>query len=116
MVMVFIGRWMRQDVEEHGLRDSRAIGKVIVNPTNPDIAFVAALGHPYGPNTERGIFRTTDGGKTWEKFLQGRKYRRHRCGVRSAQSEYPFCRAVAGAAHFVEYGPVEGRERAVSLE
>src|SRR5947199_3622356 len=38
-----------------GLRDSRAIGKVIVNATNPDIAFVAALGHPYGPNTERGI-------------------------------------------------------------
>jgi photosystem II stability/assembly factor-like uncharacterized protein len=52
-----------------GLRDSRAIGKVIVNPTNPDIVFVAALGHPYGPNAERGIFRTTDGGKTWEKVL-----------------------------------------------
>jgi photosystem II stability/assembly factor-like uncharacterized protein len=52
-----------------GLKDSRAIGKVIVNPTNPDIVFVAALGHPYGPNTERGIFRTTDGGKTWEKVL-----------------------------------------------
>ena len=52
-----------------GLHDTRAIGKVIVNPTNPDIAFVAALGHPYGPNAERGIFRTTDGGKTWEKVL-----------------------------------------------
>jgi len=52
-----------------GLRDSRAIGKVIVNPANPDIVFVAALGHPFGPNTERGIFRTTDGGKTWEKVL-----------------------------------------------
>ena len=52
-----------------GLKDSRAIGKVIINPTNPDIAFVAALGHPYGPNGERGIFRTTDGGKTWEKVL-----------------------------------------------
>ena len=52
-----------------GLRDSRAIGKVIINPINPDIVFVAALGHPYGPNTERGIFRTTDGGKTWEKVL-----------------------------------------------
>ncbi len=52
-----------------GLRDSRAIGKVIINPTNPDIVFVAALGHPYGPNTERGIFRTVDGGKTWEKVL-----------------------------------------------
>jgi photosystem II stability/assembly factor-like uncharacterized protein len=52
-----------------GLRDSRVVGKLIVNPTNPDIAFVAALGHPYGPNTERGIFRTIDGGKTWEKVL-----------------------------------------------
>ena len=52
-----------------GLRDSRAIGKVIINPSNPDIVFVAALGHPYGPNSERGIFRTTDGGKTWEKVL-----------------------------------------------
>ena len=52
-----------------GLRDTRAVGKVIINPSNPNIVFVAALGHPYGPNTERGIFRTTDGGKTWEKVL-----------------------------------------------
>jgi photosystem II stability/assembly factor-like uncharacterized protein len=52
-----------------GLHDTRAIGKVIINPNNPDIVFVAALGHPYGPNAERGIFRTTDGGKTWEKVL-----------------------------------------------
>jgi len=52
-----------------GLRDSRAIGKVIVDPKNADVAYVAALGHPFGPNSERGIFRTTDGGKTWEKVL-----------------------------------------------
>jgi len=52
-----------------GLKDSRAIGKVIVSPNNPDIVFVAALGHPFGPNAERGIFRTLDGGKTWEKVL-----------------------------------------------
>ena len=52
-----------------GLRDSRAVGKLIIDPTNPDRVFVAALGHPYGPNPERGIFRTTDGGKTWEKVL-----------------------------------------------
>jgi photosystem II stability/assembly factor-like uncharacterized protein len=52
-----------------GLRDSRAIGKIIINPTNPDIVFVAALGHPFGANSERGIFRTMDGGKTWEKVL-----------------------------------------------
>src|SRR5262245_43963974 len=48
-----------------GLKDSRHIGAIIVNPENPDIVFVAALGHAYGPNDERGIFRTTDGGKTW---------------------------------------------------
>jgi photosystem II stability/assembly factor-like uncharacterized protein len=52
-----------------GLRDTRAIGKLVVNPTNPDIVFVAALGHPFGANAERGIFRTTDGGKHWEKVL-----------------------------------------------
>lgn len=52
-----------------GLKDTRAIGKVIIHPKNPDIVFVAALGHPFGPNEERGIFRTTDGGKTWQKVL-----------------------------------------------
>lgn len=52
-----------------GLRDSRAIGKVIVDPKNADVVYVAALGHPFGPNSERGIFRTTDGGKSWNKVL-----------------------------------------------
>jgi photosystem II stability/assembly factor-like uncharacterized protein len=52
-----------------GLKDTRSIGRVIVNPRNPDIAFVAALGHPYGANVERGVFRTTDGGKNWDKVL-----------------------------------------------
>ena len=52
-----------------GLKDSRAIGRVIVNPRNPDIVFVAALGHPFGPNPERGVFRSVDGGKTWDKVL-----------------------------------------------
>jgi len=52
-----------------GLKDSRHIGAVIVHPSHPDIAFVAALGHVYGPNEERGVFRTRDGGKTWEKVL-----------------------------------------------
>jgi len=52
-----------------GLGDTHAIGRLAVNPKNPDIAFVAALGHPFGDNEERGIFRTQDGGKTWEKVL-----------------------------------------------
>ncbi len=52
-----------------GLHDSRAIGKVIVDPRSADVVFVAALGHPFGANSERGVFRTVDGGKTWEKVL-----------------------------------------------
>jgi photosystem II stability/assembly factor-like uncharacterized protein len=52
-----------------GLKDTRAIGKVIVNPRNADVVFVAALGHPFGPNVERGVFRSTDGGKNWTKVL-----------------------------------------------
>ncbi|MGH8132263.1 MAG: VPS10 domain-containing protein [Steroidobacteraceae bacterium] len=52
-----------------GLTDTRHIGAIIVDPENPDIAFVAALGHVFGPNEERGIFRTGDGGKTWQRVL-----------------------------------------------
>ena len=52
-----------------GLKDSRHIGAVIIDPRNPDIVLVAALGHAWGPNTERGVFRTADGGKTWQKVL-----------------------------------------------
>src|SRR5271165_6734484 len=52
-----------------GLPHTHAIGRVIVNPKNPDVAFVAALGHPFADNEERGIYRTQDGGKTWQKVL-----------------------------------------------
>src|SRR6516225_10064038 len=52
-----------------GLKDTRHIGAVIVHPSNPDIVYVAALGHAYGPNSERGVYRTRDGGKNWEKVL-----------------------------------------------
>src|SRR3982075_3559302 len=52
-----------------GLRDTRHIGAIVVDPRNPDIAFVAALGHAFGPNEERGIFRTGDGGKSWQRVL-----------------------------------------------
>ena len=52
-----------------GLRDTRHIGRILVDPHNPDIVLVAALGRAYGPNPERGIFRTTDGGQTWQKVL-----------------------------------------------
>ena len=52
-----------------GLADTHAIGRIIVDPKNPNVAFVAALGHPFGESQERGIFRTRDGGKTWDKVL-----------------------------------------------
>ena len=52
-----------------GLRDSQQIGQVAVDPTNPDKVFVAATGHPYGPNKERGLFRSMDGGKTFQNVL-----------------------------------------------
>lgn len=52
-----------------GLRDTHQISQVIVDPTNANRLFVAALGHPYGPNAERGVFRSTDGGATFEKVL-----------------------------------------------
>jgi photosystem II stability/assembly factor-like uncharacterized protein len=52
-----------------GLTDAQQIGGLAVDPKNENIVFVAALGHPYGPNEERGVFRTTDGGKTWKKVF-----------------------------------------------
>jgi photosystem II stability/assembly factor-like uncharacterized protein len=52
-----------------GLKDAQQIGGVIIDPKDPNRVFVAALGHPYGPNTERGVYRSTDGGETWTRVL-----------------------------------------------
>ena len=52
-----------------GLGDTRQIGRIRIHPKNPDIAYVAAIGHLWAGNDERGVFRTTDGGKTWKKIL-----------------------------------------------
>jgi photosystem II stability/assembly factor-like uncharacterized protein len=52
-----------------GLRDAQQIGAILVDPHDPQRVFVAALGHPYGPNSERGVFRSTDGGANWQKIL-----------------------------------------------
>ena len=52
-----------------GLKETQAVSRIRIHPTNPDIVYVAALGHPYGDNEERGVFRSTDGGNTWEKVL-----------------------------------------------
>jgi photosystem II stability/assembly factor-like uncharacterized protein len=52
-----------------GLTDTQAISRIRIHPTNPDIVYVSALGHPYGRNQERGVFRSKDGGATWDKVL-----------------------------------------------
>src|SRR5207247_6436965 len=52
-----------------GLAETQAIARIRIDPANPDIVYVAALGHPYGTNEERGIFRSRDGGKHWDKVL-----------------------------------------------
>jgi photosystem II stability/assembly factor-like uncharacterized protein len=58
------GSWTRM-----GLEDSHHISRVVVHPTNADVVFVAAMGHLYSPNEERGVFKTTDGGRNWERVL-----------------------------------------------
>jgi photosystem II stability/assembly factor-like uncharacterized protein len=60
-----------------GLKDTQAISRIRVHPANPDVVYVSALGHPYGPNTERGVFRSKDGGQTWTRIL----YRNDRAGA-----------------------------------
>ena len=52
-----------------GLENTGRISRIVVHPTNPDVVYVAALGHAYGPQAERGIYRTLDAGKTWERVL-----------------------------------------------
>ena len=52
-----------------GLADTRQISRVKIHPKNPDVVYVGALGHAFGPNAERGVFRSSNGGKTWKKVL-----------------------------------------------
>ena len=60
-----------------GLTDTQAISRIRIDPTNPDLVYVAVLGHTYGASAERGVFRSKDGGKTWQKIL----YRGDRAGA-----------------------------------
>ena len=55
--------------EHVGLVETRQIGRIIVHPTDPNIVYVAAMGHHFGTNPERGVFRSKDGGRTWQKVL-----------------------------------------------
>ena len=67
------GMWRTDDGGRNwkkiGLDDSRHIARIVIHPKNPDIVWVAAIGHLFGPNDERGIFKTINGGKTWKKVL-----------------------------------------------
>ena len=72
---VSVGRGMYKSIDAGktwsfiGLRDVGQIGSVIIHPTNPEIAFAAAVGNPFKPSRERGVYRTRDGGRTWENVL-----------------------------------------------
>src|SRR5713101_7410774 len=55
--------------DKQGVRDGQQIPALAVDPRDPNRLFAAVLGHPYGPSDERGIFRSTDGGETWQKVL-----------------------------------------------
>ncbi len=93
-----------------GLLDSRQISRIVVDPHNPDVVFVAALGHAYGPNEERGVFKSTDGGKSWSKVLyKGPEIGASDLAMASANPNVLF----AGMWHAVRppwstYAPVEG--------
>jgi len=72
---VIIGRGLYKSADggaswtHMGLRDTGQIGAVVVHPTNPDVVYVAALGNPFRPNTARGVYRSVDGGQTWDHIL-----------------------------------------------
>jgi hypothetical protein len=59
----------RQDLETDGLEKTGRIGHLVIDPNNPDIVMACAVGHAYGPQPERGVFRTTDGGAHWDRVL-----------------------------------------------
>jgi photosystem II stability/assembly factor-like uncharacterized protein len=61
--------WQHLGQRDGALRDAQQIGSILVDPKDANRVFVAALGHPYGPNAERGVFRSLDGGETWQKIL-----------------------------------------------
>ena len=90
-----------------GLDDAQQIPQIAVDPRNPGPVFAAVLGHPYGPNHDRGVYRSLDGGRTWKKVLvQGRQHRRVGHRDRSEESRRGLRGDLGGAPR-----PVGGRQR-----
>jgi hypothetical protein len=95
-----------------GLEDTRQIPRIRVHPKNPDLVYVAALGHVWGPNDQRGIFRSKDGGKTWEKDLFARQQSgRHRSDHGPDQPECPLRRLLGGLSQALDAGERRCRRR-----
>ena len=95
-----------------GLRDTRQIGRVRVHPQDPDLVYVAALGHAFGRNAERGVFRSRDGGKSWRKVL----FVDDTTGAIDIamdpdQPARPLRRVLAGGAHALEPGERRAGQR-----
>lgn len=86
-----------------GLRDGQQIAQLAIDPKNPDRLFVAVAGHPYGPNEERGIYRSVDGGKTFEKVL----YRDENVGASDVQIDPSNPQVVYAALWESREGPWE---------
>ena len=78
------------------------IGTMAVHPRNPDIAFAAVLGHAFGPNPERGVYRTRDGGRTWEQVLaKDADTGASDVAIDPSNPQHRLCRPVAGTTHTV---------------
>src|SRR5438128_2462574 len=86
-----------------GLHDGQQIAQLVVDPTNPDRVFVAVAGHPYGPNPERGVYRSLDGGKTFENVL----FRDENVGASDVQIDTSNPQIVYAAMWESREGPLE---------
>jgi photosystem II stability/assembly factor-like uncharacterized protein len=94
-----------------GLRNAQQIGAILVDPRDPNLVYVAALGHPYGANEERGIFRSTDGGETWQKIL----YKDENTGAIALAFDPKNSKVIYGVLWSARQGPWEngaGKDRA----
>ena len=99
-----------------GLKETHHIGRIVVHPTDPNIVYVAALGDLWGPNKERGVFKSTDGGATLDAdAVHQRRHRRLRYRHRSAESQHPLRGRLSAPAHGVRLQRRRSGQRHLSL-